>query len=223
MRDFFAQFLQLRMIDLTHPLCSDIPSWNGSSAFRLSDKDQISMLTSSGTHIDTPALFFEEGMTIDQIPLHQLVGPACVIDVSKKAEADYQISSSDIDRYEAEYGIIPPLSIVVGFTGWSRHWTSPKAYRNADGKGHTHFPTFELSAIEELMKRKISGVAIDTLALESLDSSFRAHKLLLGSGKYIIENIANAWELPPKGSYILALPLKIQNGLEAPSRVIGLM
>lgn len=114
-------------------------------------------------------------------------------------------------------------SIVIGFTGWSRHWTNPKAYRNADANGHTHFPTFELSAIEALVKKKIAGVAIDTLALEPLDSSFPAHKLLLGSSKYIIENIANAWELPPKGAYILALPLKIQKGPEAPARVIGLM
>jgi kynurenine formamidase len=181
------------------------------------------MLTSGGTHIDAPALFFDQGVTVDRLPLNQLFGPTCLIDVSKKSEADYQISPADIEQYEIDHGIIPEHSIVVGFTGWSRYWTNPKAYRNEDERGHTHFPTFSLSAVQLLLKRNIAGIAIDTLALEPLDSSFQTHKILLEAGKYIIENIANASQLPPKGAYILALPLKIEKGFEAPARVVGLI
>lgn len=224
MRDLFNQFQKLKIIDLTHPLSSQIPSWNGSVAFSLEDEDQISMLTSAGTHIDAPASFFEKGKTIDQLGLKQLFGPAAaVIDVSKKADADYQILPRDVEEYEAKYGPIPEDSIVVGYTGWSRFWKNPKAYRNEDSKGHTHFPTFAVTTIELLLKRKVAGVAIDTLALESLHSSFPAHRLLLGAGKFIIENIANVSELPPKGATIFALPLNIEKGHEAPARVIGLI
>lgn len=223
MGDVFSRFKSSQVIDLTQTLSSQIPSWDGSIAFSLKDEDQICMLTSAGTHIDAPAIFFEQGMSIDQIPFSQLFGPACVIDVSKKAEADYQIQPRDIEEYEAIYGPIPQHSIVVGYTGWSRFWNDPKAYRNADAKGRLHFPTFAVSAIELLLKRKISGVAIDTLALEPLHSTFPAHQLLLGASKFIIENIANASKLPPKGAYIFAVPLKIEKGPEAPARVFALI
>lgn len=216
-------FKQSKFIDLTHSLSPKIPSWNGEVAFAMKDDDHIAMLVSAGTHIDAPAAFFEQGMGVDQIPLHQLFGPACVIDVSKKADADYQIQPEDLDAYEAKHGHIPEHSIVVGYTGWSRFWNDPKAYRNLDSKGHTRFPTFAVATIELLVKRKVAGVAIDTLALESLQSSFPAHQILLGAGKFIIENLANASQLPPKGGYIFALPLKIEKGSEAPARVFAIL
>jgi kynurenine formamidase len=40
---------------------------------------------------------------------------------------------------------------------------------------------------------------------------------------YIIENIANCQHLPPKGAFVMALPLKIEKCNEAPARVIGLV
>lgn len=221
MSDILSQLQKSKIIDLTYSLSSHIPSWDGSVPFTLKDEDQIAMLTSAGTHIDAPASFFEDGLTIDQFSFHQLFGPALVIDVSKKADANYQILPHDVEEYEAKHGPILEHSFVVGYTGWSRHWTNPKAYRNADSKGHTHFPTFAVSTIELLLKRKVAAVAIDTLALESLHASFPAHRLLLGAGKLIIENIANASQLPPKGGFILALPLKIEKGHEAPARVFG--
>jgi kynurenine formamidase len=49
------------------------------------------------------------------------------------------------------------------------------------------------------------------------------HKQLLGAGKYILENVTNLEGLPAKGSFILALPLKIKGGTEAPVRLIGLI
>lgn len=223
MKDLFSLFQKANIIDLTHPLSSHIPSWNGSVAFTLEDEDHISMLTSAGTHIDAPASFFEKGKTIDRLSFQQLFGPAAVLDVSKKAEANYQIQPRDVEEYEERYGSIPENSIVIGYTGWSRFWKDPKAYRNEDSKGHAHFPTFAVSTIDLLLKRKVAGVAIDTLALESLHSSFPAHRLLLGADKFIIENIANVSKLPPKGASIFTLPLNIEKGHEAPARVIGLM
>jgi kynurenine formamidase len=48
------------------------------------------------------------------------------------------------------------------------------------------------------------------------------HQAILGSGKYLVENIANARELPPIGAKILVLPLKIREGAEAPVRLVAL-
>lgn len=211
------------LIDLTHPLNESIPTWDGSEGFRLSEEERIRLLTNSGTHIDAPSYFAEKRASVDEIPLSQLFAPACLIDVSAHAKADMRIGRDEIEMYEKEHGAIPEKSIVVAFTGWSRFWSVPEEYRNPDQAGALRFPTFGISAIELLLERDVAGVAIDTLALEPLDSDYSCHRMLMDEGKFIIENIANAHRLPPKGAFIIALPLKIEGGVEAPARVIALI
>lgn len=214
------------LIDLTHTLSSNVPSWDDTCGFHFvaeNENDQITMHTSTGTHIDAPAYFFDDGFTIASLPLQQLFIPACVIDLSKKTTAKMIVSPKDIEEYESTHGLIPANSLVIAYTGWDRHWADPKAYRNADAKGQLHFPTWGVPALELLLTKKIAGVAIDTLALESLTSSFPGHKLLMSANKYVIENIANCHRLPPKGAFVIALPLKIEKCSESPARVIGLV
>lgn len=74
-----------------------------------------------------------------------------------------------------------------------------------------------------LLSRKIVGLGIDTLSPDRPDNGYPVHAALLGAGKYIIENIANADSLPSVGSFILALPIKIKEGTEAPIRLIALI
>ena len=59
--------------------------------------------------------------------------------------------------------------------------------------------------------------------LQRLFSTFPGHKLLFSKNKYIIENMANLHKLPARGAYVIALPLKIEKGGEAPARVVGLV
>jgi len=216
-------FEKYKMIDLTHPLNSKIPTWDGKKGFQMKERDQVHLFTHSGTHIDAPSYFGQKGDSIDRISLKQLLVPACVLDLSNKATSTYEVAVDDILQYETTHGRIPKNSLVIAYTGWSLHWPNKKSYRNADKKGKACFPTFGLNALKLLLKRKIAGVAIDTLALESLTSTFPGHKLLFSKNKYIIENIANVDKLPPKGAFVIALPLKIEKGYEAPARVIGLI
>lgn len=210
------------IIDLTHTLIPNAPTWHNNPGFRFQN-DEIVMMVNTGTHIDAPALFINGAETAAEIPLKQLLLPACVLDVSKKTDANYQIAAEDVHHYEASHGKIPPGSIAIGCTGWSARWPDSKKYRNADNSGRTHFPTFSFGAIELLFERKIAAIGIDTLALEPLFSTFPGHKLLLNGGKYIIENLANCQKLPPKGAYVITLPMKIPEASEAPARVIGLI
>ena len=217
------------LIDLSHPLSPTIPTWDNSCGFQLKvgiDNDEIIINTSAGTHIDAPSHFLEEQLTIDALPLQQLLVAACVIDVSSRATASYAISLQDIERYEADYGPILENSLIIGYTGWSRYWPDAKAYRNANANGEMQFPVFSIQAIEYLLQRKIAGIGIDCFSPEPIrlsNPSYPIHQMLFKEKKYIIENIANGNLLPPRGAYILALPLKTQNGGEAPARVIALV
>ena len=221
-----------KIIDLTHPLSSNIPTWNGSCGFCLEIKkdydrmfrvQQVKMHAGAGTHMDAPSHRFQGGLSIAEIPIDQLIVPAFVIDVSKKAGADYEISVQDIENFESTYGPITKNSLVIGYTGWDRFWSDPKAYRNLDANGQMHFPAFSAKATELLLKRNISGIAIDTLSPDCSDASFSVHKLMLGEGKYIIENIANCSKVPPKASHVIALPLRVEDMTECPIRVVALV
>jgi kynurenine formamidase len=72
-----------------------------------------------------------------------------------------------------------------------------------------------------LLQRSIAGIGIDTLSCDRGDQGFPVHRIILGAGKYLVENIANAKELPPTGGRILVLPLKLEHGTEAPVRLVA--
>ncbi len=183
----------------------------------------MDMQAGIGTHMDAPSHCIPHGKSIADIPLQMLFVTACVIDVSAKCHADYEVGLEDVRKYEKDYGTIPKNSLVIAYTGWCRFWKDPEAYRNADASGQMRFPAFSSQAVEFLLKRDIAGIAIDTLSPDCSDEDFTVHKLILGAGKYIIENIANAFQMPPLGGYAIALPLLVEEATEAPVRILGLI
>ncbi|MCC6127633.1 MAG: cyclase family protein [Chlamydiae bacterium] len=225
-------FSKFSFKDLTQPLSSKAPTWNGSCGFCLEIKkdydrifrvQQMKMHAGVGTHMDAPSHRFETGLSIADIPLDQLFAPLCIIDVSAKADADYRISLEDLKAYEAAYGQIPQNALVLGFTGWCRFWENSDAYRNLDANGEMHFPAFSAMAATYLLERKIVGLGIDTLSPDCLDPDFAVHKLILGAGKYILENIGDCSSIPAKDAYAIALPLRAEKSTECPIRLAALI
>ena len=221
----------LQLIDLTHTLHADIPHWGTGCAFHhtigLDYKDcpgdvkfkvcNLTMHAGIGTHMDAPAHCFPDGKTIDKMPLSELIVPCVMIDVSDKAHETYNVSRDDIIAFETQHGTIPQNSCVLIYTGWEQHWNNPEKYRN-----NLIFPSISVKAAELLVSRNIIGIGIDTLSPDRANDGFPVHNILLGAGKYIIENVANAKALTPTGAYVMALPIKIQDGTEAPIRLVGM-
>lgn len=220
-----------KMIDLTHTLHADTPSWDGGCGFKQSIKldyndcghgitfrvQQLNMHAGIGTHIDAPAHCDPEGATIEALPLDTLVSPCVLIDVSHHTEENYTVSPEDIERFEKEHGHIMPGTFVMIRTGWEKYWQDAKKYCNE----HV-FPAVSEAAAMLLLSRHISGLGIDTLSADRPDAGFPVHHLLLKAGKYLIENAANLSALPTTGSFILAMPIKGKDLTEAPIRLIGL-
>lgn len=222
---------KFKLIDLSHDINSSVPSWTGSCGFSSEikmDYDQgvrvmaYKCHAGVGTHIDAPSHFVPGGDTVADIPLEDLVAPAYVIDVSSRCGPDLSITPADLVAFEKEHGRIPEGAFVMGNTGWAKYWKEPKKYRNTDASNQMHFPVFELKTAELLMERGIKGLGIDTLTPE-LEKGFPIHHLILGAGKYIVENLANLSQLPPVGATVLILPIKVTEGSEAPVRAIALL
>jgi kynurenine formamidase len=223
------------IIDLSHTIDENIPTWPGSTRFRRELRADYAhgcriydyiQGEGIGTHLDAPAHFVDGGCTIADLKLTELVAPAFVIDVRDAVakDADYLITQRVVEDWEKQHGLISPGSIFLACTGWSKFWSDEKRYRNSDANGDMHFPGFAKDAAETLVARKVVGVGIDNLSIDrGLDKKFLAHHVLLGHGLYQIENLTGLEQLPATGSIVFALPIKIKDGPEAVARVIALV
>lgn len=221
-----------QLIDLTHTLDENSPSWNGGCGFhpdmKLDYEDcpdevkfrvqQIKMHAGIGTHVDAPKHCIREGRTIEQLSINELVSPVILIDVSAQAHERYSVSVEDIAIFEKKYGIIAKGTFVLIKTGWERFWQDPEKYRNQ----HL-FPALSKEAALILLERGASGIGIDTLSPDRPEDGFPVHQTFLGANKYIVENAANLDALPAYGAFIMVLPIKIKNMTEAPIRLVGLV
>ncbi len=181
-----------------------------------------------GTHLDAPIHFAEGRQTNDEIPLGHLIGPAAVIDVSGRAHPDYLISIEDLTRWEVEHGRIPDGAILLVRTGWDSRYADLAAYLGTDMVGpdavaQLHFPGLSAEAAQWLVdNRSIDAFGIDTPSVDYGQSTdFRTHVILYQQNIPGFENVANLGELPPTGSFVLALPMKIEGGSGGPLRIVG--
>lgn len=219
----------MKKIDLTHTLSPNIPHWDGDCCFKaniaVDYKDctppnlfrvqKLEMKAGAGTHIDAPAHCFADGKTVDVLELENLVTECMVIHTDVIAE-DYLITAEVLEKFEKENGKIPENSFVIFHTGWDQYWDDAEKYRN-----NLKFPSLHEDVAKFLLERNVVGVGIDTLSPDAVGKDFPVHRLLLGAGKFIVENIANAKLLPPTGAKVTILPIKIKDGTEAPVRVIA--
>ncbi len=223
-------FNTCKFIDLTHLITPNIPNWNNTCGFSSENlldynkgfrTQKISLVAGIGTHIDAPSHFIKGGWNVDDLPIEKLIAPVAVINISEKADANYLLSSKDIEEYEKQYGTIPENGFVIAYTGWSRFWPDIERYRNPDSEGQMHFPSFSAESAQLLLERGVAGIGIDTLSPDS-DPTFPVHKLLLSNGKYIVENLANCHLLPAQGAHVILLPLNMDS-TESPLRAIGVI
>lgn len=181
-----------------------------------------------GTHLDAPIHFAEGAQTAEAIPLERLVAPAVVIDVSAHADADFQLSASDVEAFERTYGAIREGTIVLLRTGWSRHWPDRKAYLGDDTPGDAsklRFPAFGADAARLLVEqRRVAALGVDVASLDHGSSTdFQVHRVAAAANVPGFENLTNLDRLPPTGAYVIALPMKIEGGSGGPLRAIALV
>ncbi len=183
-----------------------------------------------GTHLDAPIHFAENGLTVDQLPLENLTGNAIVIDVSINAlkDRDYQITIADVEEWELEHGEIKPNTIILFKTGYGQFYPDREKYFGTIKKGvdaipELHFPGVHPETTQWLVeKRNIKAMGLDTPSIDYGQSKdFKTHQILMGSNRPAFENVASLDRLPPKGLYVVALPMKIGKGSGGPLRIIA--
>ena len=231
-----------RWVDLTHAFSESTIYWPTDTAgFQLEElaygptdggwfyaSYRFASAEHGGTHLDAPIHFAEGRRTNDQIPLSRLIGPAAVIDITAHATRDYLVSVDDLTSWEEANGEIPDGAILLILTGWADRWNDRTAYLGTDLIGEAavaelHFPGISGEAARWLVdNREIAAVGIDTPSIDRGQSpDFRAHVIFYAENIAGFENVANLAALPTTGSYVVALPMKIEGGSGGPLRIVA--
>ncbi len=221
--------------DMTHILHPDFPTYFGEPQFAMEQvfnfaEHSFNLFTynvneHTGTHIDAPLHFGADGMSVDEIPVENLIAPLCVIDIAARAadDADAQLTPEDIRAWIATHGDIPDNACVAMHSGWSSK-VDTDSYRNFDGAAQ-HYPGFHADAAQMLIEETgAMSIAVDTLSLDhGMSADFATHYAWLPTGRFGIENITNLDKVPAAGATLVIGAPKHKGGTGGPARIFALV
>jgi kynurenine formamidase len=233
------------LVDLSHEYSAETVFWPTAETFRLEKvadgvtpqgyyyaANNFATSEHGGTHIDAPVHFAKGRRSVEQIPLDQLVGDAMVVDVTSASasQPDYRVTIDDFTAWERANGELPAASIVLIRTGYSRFWPDAARYLGTAERGDAavaklHFPGLQPDAAKWLAEtRRVKAVGLDTASIDYGQSTmYEAHRILYERDVPAFENLTSLDRLPPRGAFIVALPMKIKGGTGAPLRAMAIV
>lgn len=210
-----------KIFDLSVPLKAGMPTWPEQKEIKIdpvgtvldngATSEFLAVPSHTGTHVDAPAHFVHQAMTVDEIPLERLIGPGFCIRPEFKGT---EIHREDFEKvWSPEYD----NHIILINTGWDRKRSFSKEFQY-------EFPGLAEDAIPFFKEKRVQVIGIDTLGIEPYShGDFKVHKGLLGAGIPFIEDLAGLHQLETGKPYlIVALPLKIHKGSGCMARVVAM-
>jgi kynurenine formamidase len=227
-----------QFVDLTHSFGTDTPVWSGFGQARMTPAaDPVAkrpytiaqdgfhttiyeMVGQYGTHVDPPAHFDDHGLTMDKIPLKQMILPLIVLDDTPFLAKDpnHAFSVADLRAWESSNGRVPKGSFVALRTDMSKDWDS-----NPEHFKRSPFPAWAFETIKFLYEQR--GVtatgheSMDTDTTDKMDSE----TYILKNGHYQIEVMANLDKVPARGALIVVTWPKVKDGLGFPARAFAIL
>jgi len=175
--------------------------------------ERIACTSHTGTHLDAPYHFLEDGASVDRIPADRLVGRAAVLDL--RTDLSGPLIGPELVRRHWPTSFQPEIALFE--TGWSHRRAPTREYLY-------EFPGLTPEAARWVAEAGVRGVGTDTLGIDPFSNAkFEAHKVLLGKGIWILEALDHLDALTEGTPYTLvAAPLKIAGGSGAMARVFAL-
>ena len=203
-----------RLVEASVLLKAGVPTYPGNPEFELqpvkriadggsSNVSRLVLGTHTGTHVDAPRHFFDDGPGVDALPLDLLIGRSRVIDLPHRGGIT--------EEHLAAAGLIEDLRVLLR--------TPNSALWNANGF-HQDYTYLTEGGARYLVDQGVKVVGVDYLSVEQFHKAGApAHHALLGSGVVVIEglNLSDA----EAGQYeMYCLPLRIEGADGAPARVV---
>ncbi|WP_309570922.1 cyclase family protein [Deinococcus sp.] len=201
--------------DISRTLTPGHPNWPGDAPFivepglRIAGGDTVntgilSTSTHTGTHVDAPWHYDDEGARLHEVPLDVWIGTCRVIDV-RGAAIDGLLHPSSLRDLPA----VLPARLLL-HTGQPAHWiTFPR-----------DFVALSPALVRELARRGVRLIGTDSPSVDPLDSkTLDAHAACRENGTLILEGL-NLNGVPDGEYTLICLPLPLQGADGAPARAI---
>lgn len=209
----------MEIIDISRILSNDLAPWPGDTPFHFELKwkmaegapvnvGAVQMGVHNGTHADASFHFETNGKTSESLPLDVFIGPALVVDLTKRffSEAE-EIAVDDLTPFANEIANAPRLLLKTG--GWPDSEVFPKK-----------IPVVARDVPKWLEVRGVRLLGVDLPSVDRIESKDLAnHHALRAAGIAILESLDLS--RVTTGVYQFSgLPLKIAGGDAAPVRAI---
>lgn len=158
----------------------------------------------TGTHADAARHFFDDGQTVDKIPLERLIGPALLISFAAAVRA---VSAADLRKHNLTGQKRVLLRTRNSALLSQKEFVPDYTYLAPDGAQY-------------LVDNGVELVGVDYLSIEQFHSGHhKTHRILLGRSVVILEGLDLS--VPTPGEYeLICLPLRIEGCDGAPARAV---
>ncbi|KFN03024.1 arylformamidase [Bacillus clarus] len=203
---------ETQWIDISQPLNNDIATWPGDTPFSYevswSKEDsgsvnvgKLTMSIHTGTHIDAPFHFDNDGKKVLDLDINVYVGAARVIDVSGLES----IGKKELERFNLEG--VERLLLRTSSHGKAQEFPEEIPYLRAD-------------IAPFLSVKGIRLIGVDVPSVDPLDDKeLAAHQQLCKHGIHILENVV--LDHVADGDYeLIALPLALTDADGSPVRAV---
>jgi arylformamidase len=212
-----------QFIDITLPLTERLAVWPGDTPVTIERSTGIAAVSElhigshAGTHLDAPRHFLSEGLTVDQIPLDTLIGPAWVAHIPQAT-----IITADLLRR----ALIPAGTERLIFR--TDNSTRPPRSSLLDGEHAQDGPlpfdegyvALDTTAGRWLLANGVRLIGIDGPSVDPfIAQGYPVHHALLAAQVIVVENLSLAHVAA--GAYrLICLPMRYEGGDGCPVRAI---
>jgi len=158
----------------------------------------------TGTHADAARHFFDDGQSVDRIPLERLIGPALLLSFPDDLRA---IGAADLRNHDLKGRTRILLRTRNSALLSQKEFVRDYTYLAPDGAQY-------------LVDNGVELVGIDYLSIEQFHSGHHmTHRILLERSVVILEGLDLS--VPAPGEYeLICLPLRIEGCDGAPARAV---
>jgi len=165
----------------------------------------LSFGSHTATHVDAARHFFDDGQTVDDLPLDRLIGPCVVLEFGDHVMS---VGPTELRRHDLT-GVKRVLCKTRNSRLLQRQPEFAKDYTYVSPEGAEH-----------LVSLGVELIGVDYLSVEQFRSGHhRTHRTLLEAEVVIVEGLALADVLPGKYE-LICLPLRLAGLDGAPARAV---
>ncbi len=161
----------------------------------------------TGTHIDAPRHFIEDGDTVEKLPLEIFIGPARVVDATTPDDAP-------IDAAMVKRANLNGATRVLFKTSNSEKRLTKKDFDHS-------YVAITADGAQALVDAGVRFVAIDYVTIEDRHQceEWPTHHILCGNGVVILEG-ADLRNVKDGEYFMCSLPIKLKGSEGAPTRTV---